>query len=1340
MRKSLLLATAALLAAGTIHAQRLQDGYVTWPESSKLPDYVSAWNGGNGTISVDGVAFEDHNFFISRVKPRTRISNTNTQIRTSLVPTTIENGTVTPGTDKRLIFWVPISNELKGSQRLNALADGIFDGEMFSLWSYIDVYGNWNSPYGWTPGNFADVCHKNGVAVHGVASVPFGGIHSTWRACFENLCALNNTAVAKFLYFHGQDGLGYNSEWDGYAPSKLIALHNDLQTYMATRNPIWEVMWYGGTTESGGRAFDTGVSSSNYPNLYKSSSVFLNYNWNSTGTMSSSINYSKSTIKKDPFYIYAGLNMQGGEPKSGDNYNLLKDYAYSIGLWGAHSINMLWNERFANGGSELAKQQTYQKCVEQWFGNGPRNPAIQLTPTLNRNHRPSDTWAGMSSMMSERSTINHVIKDESFVTFFNIGNGFFFNWRGERQNSNPWHNIGVQDFMPTWRFWFAPQFCQKNVTAGTTSLDADFIWEDAYMGGSCLRITGSAEQEYLHLFRASIVPGDKNKIVIRYKLLNGEADIRLVTSSGSDPATIGKIVGQILTVDESADVCDESYADGADGWVTKVFNITTNMARNYSAAKGGVGIIGLEFKNAKNMELLLGEFGWYPGTQTEALETNITKRTTPQAPIIKTSKVLAYNHSGADIKFTWDMANTAAAGEPVYNADVNTSVFRMYAQQEGFEPHNMGITTSWAGICFSVPVDGEAPSTRVRVGVSAVSADYLTESAITWTDYITLPAYQGTDEITCSKSILKANEKFNLSFVDPLHASATWTITNSAGSTVWTGSGFEVTCPGLPAVDQYTVTETHNGTTKTYRNYITVSPDETGALPEIYSLALNNATVADYTDDAEFDTYAGTDAAEPVTIRVNEPRTFSYTGRDADGMASRGIEFQGRWVGVNVGSLGIQANKSFSVAAWVKFPAFNGSLSSFMTIENRAGSWPYNNWDFFWSRLNNQGQFIADQIDTAWGGRVGSGTEGSRLFYRYDDARIPENTWTHVVIVFEYSGNSLREKLYINGVLQTVGCYIRVHKGNAEGILGSEDGLWSQLERCQSLAENGVYGTNTTEPAYCPSTYPLESSHWIAFGGSASKIASLDGYIDEFQVWGKAMTDDDVLKSMNGLDSNNLPADILGFWDFESAPASDYGFTGHTGSNATYKSPKCYFWREAATGNEGQGGKVFLNPVFNAGSPSIKGNYAINTTPVWNTGRSATINGSGTGTSGSYTISWAKPRDYEVELTLSNPHGTDTRKYPVISVVDELAGIGSIGADSDDFNTYVESNTVFVEFASDGLYNVEVYNASGMQVGLCRQQFTAGQNAQINLSQAGVYFVKVVKDGTLLRTVKVLVK
>ncbi|MDE6782578.1 MAG: secretion protein, partial [Paramuribaculum sp.] len=372
------------------------------------------------------------------VKPRTRIQNTATQLRENLTPTKINGTTVTPGTDKRLVFWVPISNEMKGAQRLNALADGIFDGEMFSMWSYIDVWGNWNSPYGWTPGNFADICHKNGVGVHGVASVPFGSISSGWSTAFSELAPVDHNAIGKFLYYHGQDGLGYNSEWSGGSHvSNLVSMHADLQKYMADRNPLWEVMWYGGTWENNSCSFDQGVTTSNYPNLYKSASIFLNYNWQSK--MSSSITNSVNTFHKDPFYIYAGMNMQGGEPKSGSNYDLLKDYAYSIGLWGAHSINMCWNKRFANGGSDLAKQKTYQKVIEQWFGNGPRNPAVKLTPTLNRRYAPDDDWAGMSSIMSERSTINHVIANEPFVTFFNIGNGFFFNWRGERQNDNAWH-------------------------------------------------------------------------------------------------------------------------------------------------------------------------------------------------------------------------------------------------------------------------------------------------------------------------------------------------------------------------------------------------------------------------------------------------------------------------------------------------------------------------------------------------------------------------------------------------------------------------------------------------------------------------------------------------------------------------------------------------------------------------------------------------------------------------------------------------------------------------------------------------------------------------------------
>lgn len=40
-----------------------------------------------------------------------------------------------------------------------------------------------------------------------------------------------------------------------------------------------------------------------------------------------------------------------------------------------------------------------------------------------------------------------------FVTRFNLGNGLFFNREGKTENGYPWYNVGVQDWMPSWRWW-----------------------------------------------------------------------------------------------------------------------------------------------------------------------------------------------------------------------------------------------------------------------------------------------------------------------------------------------------------------------------------------------------------------------------------------------------------------------------------------------------------------------------------------------------------------------------------------------------------------------------------------------------------------------------------------------------------------------------------------------------------------------------------------------------------------------------------------------------------------------------------------------------------------------
>ncbi|MDE7412057.1 MAG: T9SS type A sorting domain-containing protein [Paramuribaculum sp.] len=1320
--KKFLLFTSVLAVAGSMSAQELKEGYITWPSSSSLASYIQQWNGGNGTIQIDGKAWEDQEFFTSRVKPKARVYNTLTQVNPSL---TQYNYTDKTGTDKRLIFWVPVGDEKRNGVQTNALPNGIFDGEMFSSWSYVDHYGNWNAPYGWTPGNFADVAHKNGVAVSGVASVAFGSISAEWSNQFNAMSALDANTVGKFLYYFGQDGLGYNSEWTGYAPhSGLTTLHNGLKSYMADKDPLWEVIWYAGTTDNGGRAFDAGVGSGGgNTQLFKGASMFLNYNWNNTSKMATSIQHAKDS-NLNPFHIYAGMNMQGGEPKGGDNYPILKDYQYSIGLWGAHSNNMLWLNRNSNGSSAKAMQRTYLEQSEAWFTNAVHNPAVPLTIKTNRNHAPKPDWAGISSMMSARSAISGNIADEPFYSYFNLGNGLFMNWKGVRENEKQWHNIGVQDYMPTWRWWFAPEFLGRNLTEESFNLSAGFVWDDAYMGGSCMQISGTSDKEYLHLFKTHLKTAKGQRIRFIYKLLEGEGKVELLftdaTKNNKAENVSEKNSWNLVAVNPGKnetwdDIIDKSY----DGW--QVYENTINTAGYNKIASGDayIDMISLRITGAKNMKLLVGGLEILPAADMAA----------PAAPVVTLTKILANNFSGVDGKIIWKMNNSNPVGAPVYNSDVNTAIYRVWSQQEGEEPVMSGMTTSWASFVFSAPVNPEG-SQKIRFGVSAVSSDMSNESAISWGAYQSMGEYEVNNDIELSKQIIKPNEEFSIKFKDPKHESGTWVITDAQTDVEqWNGSGKEVTCPGLAEIGAYTLKITCNGVETEYPRYISISSEAVGALPEIYTLSVDGDVV---------------ESEDEVTINVNEGKTFSYTARPADGSASRGIELNEKWFGVQVGQLGIGGTQSFSVAAWVKYNSLPQGLSNFITIEDRInGGWPYNNWGFFWSRIDENGRFCPRKIDTAWGHRTGSGTEGQRLYYKYADSKIDVNAWTHVALVWEFNAQGqMRQKFYINGKQQLITAWCTILKSTAEGTLGSTAGYWDELERLcnDSKAGAGNWGLNTYEPGFVNQNRPLSTADWIAFGGSASDITAVEGCVDDFQVWGKAMTAEDVALSMAGLDGNNLPADVLGYWDFETdCNASTFEFVGATGTNASNKAPKAY-WYELVQGTaEGSAERFdYGRPVYGAGCPYISGTaYPVVTTPTWES-RRAVINGSGNSTEGSANIEFPKEGEYTVTLTLENGHGSDSKDYPVIKVKD-MSAINSVAGDNEEgMSTYVVDDIMFLEFAADGNYTIDVYNVSGVQVAKKAASLVAGQTVQIALNTPGVYLVKVMNDGKELRTVKVI--
>jgi len=88
MQRKLSLLAALMAMTATVSAQSFQDGYVQWPASDQLHNYVQQWS--NGSLNM-----EDENFFISRVKPHKQFRNLATQVKQNINETN----------DKRLVFW-----------------------------------------------------------------------------------------------------------------------------------------------------------------------------------------------------------------------------------------------------------------------------------------------------------------------------------------------------------------------------------------------------------------------------------------------------------------------------------------------------------------------------------------------------------------------------------------------------------------------------------------------------------------------------------------------------------------------------------------------------------------------------------------------------------------------------------------------------------------------------------------------------------------------------------------------------------------------------------------------------------------------------------------------------------------------------------------------------------------------------------------------------------------------------------------------------------------------------------------------------------------------------------
>lgn len=1249
-RKTLTLAAGLVLSVMSANAQQMREGYVEAGKNTGSENFhtlIQGWTPGNQVTA-------DDNFYISRVKPRARFRNEATQVRLDL----------NAKNDKKLIAWIPVNNS-----DFNALPNGVFDSEVFSMWSYVTHWGNWTSPLGRIPAAFLDVAHKNGVGVSGVASIPNASLSASWAACLKGLASLDVDKTSKFLQYYGIDGLGYNSEFYGGGPyvKGVRTFHAALVKKMLPVNPIFENFWYDGTNDYGQVSFDGGLGNHNKETFGDSknvrTSLFFNYNWN-RGQLAPSVEFAEK-LGRDPLDLYCGVNMQGGQP-GGTSWPLLVDQRVSIGLWGAHSQNMFWESRSELGSSDDKKQFAYLRRTECYFGGGNRNPVI--TPSVKSMHQYTaynPQWHGMAAFMTARSPLSWDLAEEPFITYFNLGNGKFFNLNGERKVNSPWYNVGMQDYLPTWHFWFANKLLGRTAAdVPAAGLDAQFVWDDAYFGGSTLKISGTTANEYLHLFKTKYALKKGDVITVRYKLNEGATDLDLVLSAEGSEST--GVAYNLCKADRVADVNE---------WVKQTFTVGSDFDGKTLA------LVALNFKNAKNAEVLLGEFSIVRGNYA-----------TPAAPVIDAAntKMLYNSKAGMDAKIIFNMPNNKAAGEPCYNLDVKTSHFRLYAQEEGKEPMLMGTTTSWAGLYYSIPTT--KANAKVRLGVSAVALDHKTESEIAWSGYMAPATYVYNDDIQSSKTTIKPNEELTLGYIDPEHPAAKWEIVKD-GKVVKSGDGnsWTTSLADLGSYDlkvtgnEYGEDGTAKQTTRTFSSYIQITSVGTGALPEIYSLTANGSE-------------------EEVSLKVGENVKMAYTGRAADGSVSQGIDLKETRFGVPAADLGLVGKKSFSISFWLKINSLKeGKSATLFNVYNKQDGWPKTDWGWNWSQISPDGSFEGITF------RGTDATSNKELQYKYGKTKFPVGNWVHVTMSFDYNtAGQLRADMFLDGVKQTV----------------TE---WKRLQ-----GENPVFGPATYEPTYQDDVYSITNGMYLCIGGPLHDRYGLDGIIDNVVVWDKAVTEAEAKVAMGDLNANNLPAGVMAFWDFEKKATDNY-FT-----SAGTKAVNGGMQDMVAGGGEGQATLKFVEPTYIAGSPFVSGEtYKVETKPSWTSKNATFADITGNGEAGSANVSFRTGGDYDVTLTLSNALGKAEKTFSVIKVA-YPTGVDAV--ESTEMKAYTVGEDAIVEFTEAGAYEVSVYTTAGEQVARKAAQLNAGNVVNVHLAKAGIYVLNVKKDGKTVRTVKLIRK
>lgn len=511
-----------------------------------------------------------------------------------------------------------------------------FIGYNPTYWQYIDMVIWWGGSAGEgiivpPSAPFVDACHMNGVKVLGNVFFPPRS-YSGDPAWVEQMLTKEGDSYpyAEKMYeiakYYGFDGWFINEE-----------------TFASTQDQWteWIKYFYKCAEEDGNNDmyiqwYDQGMLASYCSDIIESNknvSYFANYGSASEKTITQNTGYfSGIGITGAEFYskLYSGVEQaQGGLtgnaggfqvcfPKTG-HASSMQIFNPEEHIWKKVVESLLDTENNCGSMAYSAMNTVFSNEARFWT-NAQNNPS----DVTNRDNQ--QVWPGLANAIQERSVIQY----KPFVSAFSAGLGKYRFVNGEKRGTQDWYHRGMQNILPTWRWWVE--------TSSSDKLNFELNWDDAYNFGTSVVVSGSMTANADHLTRLyktniAIESGDKFQLV--YKTENsGTIELKLADKSNPNSFTTFKL----------------NETSKSNGWSVAEVDLSSMAGKT-------LAVIALNFKTSSavsNYKVVLGQLAVLPGSYSASVKVSNLQSQNPLQEEV------------SDIRLIWD----APQSEDVDHYDV----------------------------------------------------------------------------------------------------------------------------------------------------------------------------------------------------------------------------------------------------------------------------------------------------------------------------------------------------------------------------------------------------------------------------------------------------------------------------------------------------------------------------------------------------------------------------------------------------------------------------------------------------------------------------------------------